>query len=140
MVVIHFLIIDRHFSEYYIDSPAQRGIRDSSLFLSALMEPRQTFGKTDLYPDVLTKAAAYLRSFALDHAFFDGNKRTALLAMVIFLENNGYEVIADNKKLIRFVKTVVLTKPTVKQIREKYLKKYCRWVGPRKLRLMRLGR
>lgn len=129
-MIIHYVVIDKYFSEYIDDSPIQRGIRDVSLFLSALNEPKQRYSGKDLYPDILTKAAVYLRSFALNHAFVNGNKRTALMAMIIFLEENGYEVIPDNDKLFRLVRTVVLTKPPVKRIREKYLKKYCRFVGP----------
>ena len=76
-----------------------RGIKDTNLFNSALYEPKQTFDKNELYSTILMKASCYLRSFAMNHPFFDGNKRTALLATITFLEQNGYEVTADNEKL-----------------------------------------
>lgn len=107
-----------------------RGIKDANLFNSALYEPKQTFGKEELYPTVLEKAACYLRSFSMNHPFFDGNKRTALLSMIIFLENNEYEVIASNEKLYKFVETVVRGRLKIPSI-VKRLKKYVK-VAPRK--------
>ena len=107
-----------------------RGIKDANLFNSALYEPKQTFGKEELYPTILEKASCYLRSFAMNHPFFDGNKRTALLSMIIFLENNGYEVIASNEKLYKFVETVVRGRLKIPSIVRR-LKKYVR-VAPRK--------
>lgn len=107
-----------------------RGIKDANLFSSALYEPKQTFSKKELYPTVLEKAACYLRSFAMNHPFFDGNKRTALLAMILFLENNEYEVIATNEKLYKFVETVVKGKLKIPSIVRR-LKKYVK-AAPRK--------
>lgn len=129
VLAIHYVVIDEYFSEFKDEENDQRGVKDVSLFQSALYEPRQTFGRKDLYPDVLTKAAAYLRSFALNHAFYNGNKRTALMATIVFLEMNGYEVIADQKKLYRLAITVVATKPPIEQIRHRYLRKYTRFIG-----------
>lgn len=96
------------------------------------MEPQQTYAGKDLYPDVLTKAAVYLRSFALNHCFHNGNKKTALLATIFFLEMNGYQCITDGHKLLRLAKTVVVQTP--KRIREKFLKKYFRETERRRRR------
>lgn len=40
------------------------------------------------------KAAALLHSLTSNHPFIDGNKRTAWLATVVFLRDNGAEVVA----------------------------------------------
>ena len=102
------VVIDEAFSTDEQKNKKQlRGIKDINLFKSALNQPKQTFDKKDLYPDVITKAACYLRSFAMDHAFHDGNKRTALMTAIIFLERNGYEVKPDNDKLYKFVEKIV---------------------------------
>ena len=39
-------------------SGGARGIRDFRALESAINQPRLTFNRTDLYPDILTKAAA----------------------------------------------------------------------------------
>ena len=100
------------------------------MFNSALNQPKHTFDGEDLYPDIISKASCYLRSFAMDHPFFDGNKRTALMSAVIFLERNGYEITADNNKMYRFVENIVINKLSVEEISNK-LK---RIVKPRKKR------
>ena len=111
-----------------------RGIKDTNLFISALYEPMQTFDKQELYPDIITKASCYLRSFAMNHPFFDGNKRTALMTTVIFLERNGYEVIADNDKMYKFVEKVVKGKLEITSIARR-LKKFIKPMPRRKRKL-----
>ena len=93
------------------------------MFNSALYEPKQTFDNIELYPDIISKASCYLRSFAINHPFHDGNKRTALLSTIIFLENNGYKVIATNEQLYKFVEKVVRGRLSIDSIKKR-LKKY----------------
>jgi death-on-curing protein len=40
-------------------------------------------------------AAAYAFGLAKNHAFVDGNKRIAFMAMMVFLRNNGVEFAPD---------------------------------------------
>lgn len=54
--------------------------------------PQSGFGDRDTFPDVWSKAAAYLHGIASTQYFTDGNKRTAWLAAVIFLDANGMEL------------------------------------------------
>lgn len=63
------------------------GIRDEGLLESALARPinRWTYGTTELPP----LAAAYAFGISRNHAFVDGNKRTAFAAMMVFLRRNG---------------------------------------------------
>lgn len=70
----------------------------------------------------------------MNHPFFDGNKRTALLATVTFLEKNGYEVIANNEKMFKLVENVVKGKLSIESI-ERRIKKFVKPVQNRK-RLM----
>ena len=129
------VVIDEAFSTDEQKNKKQlRGIKDINLFKSALNQPKQTFDKKDLYPDVITKAACYLRSFAMDHAFHDGNKRTALMTAIIFLERNGYEVKPDNDKLSKFVEKIVNEKLGIPWI-TKNLKKYVKEM-PRRKRIL----
>jgi death-on-curing protein len=70
------------------------GLRDEGLFDSALARPLHldTYGK----PDVADLAAAYGVGLAKNHAFIDGNKRTAFVAVELFLVLNGHELIASD--------------------------------------------
>ena len=129
------MVIDKAFSDDNIQNKKQmRGIKYTNLFNSALYEPMQTFDKQELYPDIISKAACYLRSFAMNHPFFDGNKRTALMATVVFLERNGYEVIVDNDKMYKFVEKVVKGKLEIPSISRR-LKKFIKQMPRRKRRL-----
>jgi death-on-curing protein len=72
-----------------------RGIRDINALESAVNQPRQTFDQKDLYPDIVTKAAAICFSLVMNHPFVDGNKRVGHAAMETFLILNGYEIISS---------------------------------------------
>lgn len=56
---------------------------------SALNAPAASFGGVEFYPDFSTKVAILGYRLARNHALPDGNKRTALLAMIEFAERNG---------------------------------------------------
>jgi death-on-curing protein len=56
---------------------------------SALNAPAASFGGVEFYPDFATKVAILGYRLARNHALPDGNKRTALLAMIEFAERNG---------------------------------------------------
>jgi len=66
-------------------------VRDEGLLASALARPSSGFGGQEVYPDLWQKAAALLESLSRNHALVDGNKRTALVATVAFLEINGID-------------------------------------------------
>ena len=57
-----------------------------SLAESALAAPAASFSGVEFYPDFLDKAAVLCTRIARNHALPDGNKRTAFLALVEFLE------------------------------------------------------
>lgn|SRR5690349_10690152 len=67
-------------------------VRDAHLLQSAVKRPElKVFGEQQ-FPTLLDKAAALIHSLAYHHLFADGNKRTAVQAVTLFLEWNGYEV------------------------------------------------
>ena len=65
------------------------GLRDGTLLESAVAAPQATMMGRPLISDPLEIAAAYLFYLCRNHAFIDGNKRTALAACLVFLESNG---------------------------------------------------
>ena len=73
-------------------SGGSRGIRDIGALESAVNQPRLTFDKSDLYPDIISKAAALCFSLVMNHPFIDGNKRVGHAAMETFLILNGFEI------------------------------------------------
>jgi death on curing protein len=75
-------------------SGGARGIRDIRALESSINQPRLTFNQTDLYPDIVNKAAALCFFLVLNHPFIDGNKRVGHAAMETFLVFNGLELIA----------------------------------------------
>ncbi len=60
------------------------GVRDHGLLESALGLPMQTFEGQLLHPTIFLMAAAYFFSLIKNHAFIDGNKRTATMAVYTF--------------------------------------------------------
>ena len=70
------------------------GTRDLGLFESALARPQNLalYGS----PDVAELAASYGCGMARNHPFIDGNKRTAFVAVELFLLLNGQELMAED--------------------------------------------
>lgn len=70
------------------------GVRDVNLLESALHKPMQRCLYDD-EEDVVALAAVLADGVTQNHAFLDGNKRTAFLACVCFLSKNGIEFSPD---------------------------------------------
>ncbi|WP_149180252.1 type II toxin-antitoxin system death-on-curing family toxin [Streptomyces sp. TRM49041] len=70
-------------------------VRDVGLLESAVHRPSAAMFGQEAYSDLLEKAAALLQSLAVNHPFFDGNKRTAWLSCVSFLAMNGVDLRPD---------------------------------------------
>lgn len=87
------------------------GLRDLGLLESAVARPQASFGGQDLYEGLFTKAAALLESIARNHAFVDGNKRTAISATEMFLYENGWHLDADSQELEDYVVWMVEANP-----------------------------
>jgi len=83
----------------YLDREAVLGevlaVADYGMLESALARPSALVFSLDVYPDVLSEAAALLQSLARNHAFVDGNERTAWAATWTFLTINGVELAAE---------------------------------------------
>lgn len=80
-----------------------QGVRDPGLLSSAVAQPCATFGGAFLHADLYDMAAAYLYHLAKNHAFLDGNKRTALIAALVFLDLNGVDVGSETPGLFDLV-------------------------------------
>jgi death on curing protein len=72
------------------------GIRDKTLLDSALAKPLNVFAYA-YEPDVFRLSASYAFGIARNHAFVDGNKRTALVVSLTFLDRNGWDIVAPKE-------------------------------------------
>ena len=70
------------------------GVRDAGALASALDRPRNRLTYGNPAPDLAELAAAYGFGIARNHPFVDGNKRTALIVMRLFLKLNGAVLVA----------------------------------------------
>jgi len=73
------------------------GIRDEGLLQSALARPQNLLAYDD-HTDLASLAAAYAYGIARNHAFVDGNKRTALIVARLFLLLNGMDLVATQEE------------------------------------------
>ncbi len=85
ILVIHAQQLDRH--------GGLEGCNDA-LLDSAMNRARQKFYYSDTTLPIL--AAAYGYGICRNHPFKDGNKRTALIALTLFLQKNGYDIDAPS--------------------------------------------
>jgi death-on-curing protein len=74
------------------------GTRDEGLLDSAVARARNQ--AADGEPDLADLAAAYGFGIARNHPFVDGNKRTALVAIELFLLLNGVELQATDAECV----------------------------------------
>ncbi|MER8532801.1 type II toxin-antitoxin system death-on-curing family toxin [Mesorhizobium sp. M1005] len=78
-----------------------QGLRDENALESALARAENKANCGD--PSVEELAATYVFGIARNHAFVDGNKRTAIVAAGAFLIVNGYALSANDGMLYEFV-------------------------------------
>jgi death-on-curing protein len=78
----------------------ERGIRDKRLLESAVLSCYQTFGGEELYPTVIEKAARMAFAICKNHPFIDGNKRTAIVSMLVILRIKGISLLYTQSELV----------------------------------------
>jgi death on curing protein len=82
-------------------------IRDAGLLASAVGRPAQIVFGEEAYPTLWDKAAALMESLCQNHAFLQGNKRTAVVAVMHILNWNGYDLRAEQMELVDITIDVV---------------------------------
>ena len=98
-------------------------IRDVHLLHSAVRRPMLMLFGEPQFPTLADKAAALLESLAYHHLFVDGNKRTAVQAVGMFLERNGAPFAYDAGRDAEFVLAVARGEETTETIAV--------WIGER---------
>ena len=92
VLAIHSLILDA--------TGGMDGVRDEKILDLAVEGIYQTFGGVDIYPSIEEKGARLGYSLICNHPFYDGNKRTGLLASITFLAKNGISLEFSDDDLI----------------------------------------
>ena len=86
------------------DAVWPEGVKDLGLLQSAAMRAQTASEK---FPNVPAAGAALVHALIQNHPFHNGNKRTALLALVIFLENrNGYFIEFDEDEIFDLIVSI----------------------------------
>lgn len=115
MKKIHFLtlaeVIEIH-SDQIKHYGGRAGIRDITLLSSAVAMPYASFSGDFLHKDIYEMAAAYAFHICQNHPFIDGNKRTALASVLVFLELNGINISDPEEKLYESMMSIASGKMT----------------------------
>lgn len=78
------------------------GPRNLNLLSSAVQRPRTSLGDALKYPTIEMAGAALMHSLVLNHPFHNGNKRTALVSLLVFLDENGMTIDVDQNEVFKF--------------------------------------
>ncbi|HVY62028.1 MAG TPA: type II toxin-antitoxin system death-on-curing family toxin [Planctomycetota bacterium] len=117
VIAIHEMLIERY--------GGSAGLRDRDLLDSAVTMPQAAFGGQFVHADVFEMAAAYLFHISRNHAFVDGNKRTAAVAALDFLDLNGYVLKASGRAYEELIVDVAQGK-TAKSTAAEFFRKHAR--------------
>ena len=105
------------------ETGGEHGVRDLGLLSSAVARPQAAFDGDELYPNLYHKAAALMDSLINNHPFVDGNKRTGVIAAVMFLRINGQNISAPNKEVESFALSIASGNQSVETIAQ-WLERY----------------
>jgi death-on-curing protein len=98
------VVLQRVHEEQLAEHGGPGGVRDAGMLHSAMSRPQNR--ATYESPDAADLAASYAFGIARNHPFVDGNKRTAFVAMELFLDLNGFELQAGDEDCV--LKTLAL--------------------------------
>lgn len=76
----------------------------------AINQPSQSVFSRDLYPSLYDKASILVINLAKKHPFYNDKKWTALLAMITFLEINGYTTTFSQEEAVKFILAITISK------------------------------
>ena len=85
-----------------LEDPIQpSGIKDEDLLDSAIFHGQTSFENFIKYPTAESAAAALMYALSHNHAFHNGNKRTAMVAMLVFLDRHNICLICNEDDLFK---------------------------------------
>ncbi|MFI3547152.1 type II toxin-antitoxin system death-on-curing family toxin [Mammaliicoccus sciuri] len=81
----------------------QIGVKEPTALNMLVNAPKQYVFGQEQYPTIELKAANLVRNLVKKHVFHNGNKRTAFMALIVFLELNGYKFMVSNKEAVNYM-------------------------------------
>ena len=116
----------RHFHEQEVlPHSLLPGINEANLEMAAY-RCQTSFGGVEVYPGIHDKAAALFTGVACGHAFVEGNKRVAVVAVDVFYKLNGYRLPVEPGDLIHLAMDVIEHRIPM----EKVVDLFERWAVP----------
>jgi death-on-curing protein len=94
------------------------GVLNQGLLESAVEAPKGMMFGQFLYPRLSDQAAAYLFHISKNHAFVDGNKRTAAAASMIFLKDNKAHFRFEEREFEDFIVDVATGKISIDAVKD----------------------
>jgi death-on-curing family protein len=79
------------------------GIKNVDLLQSAVFRQQTSFGNQLKYPTPQMAGAALCHSVVNNHAFHNGNKRTALVTLLVFLDKHNVIMTCNEDELFKFI-------------------------------------
>lgn len=102
LVMINTMQIQRYSPDEQI------GVKEPTALNMCVSLPKQdVFGK-ELYPTLFDKAAIFYQKLVQKHYFYNGNKRTALVALHTFLRLNGVTLQVSNEEIEDYTVAVAI--------------------------------
>lgn len=92
------------------------GIKNLAGIQSALDRPKNLLSYGNPEPDIAALAASYAFGIAQNHGYHDGNKRTSLVVLEIFLMLNGKELSADDTQCVFIIESVAGSEVSEEQL------------------------
>lgn len=94
------------------------GIKDAAALDMAVNQPQQEVFDEALYPTIHDKAAILAINLAKRHPFQNGNKRTALVAMLTFFMMNGYTTKFTQEEAVQFILNITTSQQAFDEMKE----------------------
>jgi len=108
IILLHTLVIR--------ETGGSDGLRDLGRLEAVVASQNQEVFGEEIYTGITQKAAAIIRGIIADHPFVDGNKRTAMICGIVFMNSNGHIFKAKKRELEDFAVRVATDKLDIPNI------------------------
>ena len=93
VIAMNYALIKRYSPQEII------GVKEMGALEMIIAQPKQAVFDKELYPTIFDKAYILFEKLSKKHCFHNANKRTAVLALLVFLKRNHYLLKVEDKEL-----------------------------------------